>query len=81
MSPLQALEKIHETFQSDIDAENNRIRQLEALAQELAEYHYYHSDTIHARMQVCVCVCVCMRPSMCEAVFVMILLLLPAHRV
>ena len=66
VSPLQALEKIHETFQSDIDAENNRIRQLEALAQELAEYHYYHSDTIHARMQVCVRVCVppCVRQSL-----------------
>ena len=51
LSPPQALQKIHETFQSDIEAENNRINQLEALAQELNDYQYYNVDAVNARMQ------------------------------
>lgn len=51
-SSLQALQKVHETFQSDIEAENNRIGQLEALAQELNDYRYSQADAINARMQV-----------------------------
>ena len=67
---VQALQKIHETFQSDIEAENNRVGQLEALAQELSDYHYYHADVVNARMQVCVCVCVCVCVSVCVCVCV-----------
>lgn len=53
VSSLQALQKVHETFQSDIEAEKNRIGQLEALAQELNDYRYSQADAINARMQVC----------------------------
>ena len=60
VSLVQALQKIHETFQSDMEAESNRIGQLESLAQELSDYHYYNADAVNARMQVCVCACVCM---------------------
>jgi actinin alpha len=51
LAEIMALQKIHETFQSDIEAENNRVGQLEALAQELSDYHYYHADVVNARMQ------------------------------
>ena len=52
-SVFQALEKIHETFQSDMEAENHRIRQLESMAKELTDFNYYAADSINARMQVC----------------------------
>jgi Ca2+-binding EF-hand superfamily protein len=51
LAEIMALDKIHETFQSDIDAENNRIAQLESLARELSDYQYFHADDVNARMQ------------------------------
>lgn len=51
LAEIMALQKIHETFQSDIEAENNRIGQLETIAQELNDYQYYNSDAVNAKMQ------------------------------
>ena len=35
-----------------MEAENNRITQLEALAKELTDYNYYNAAAVNARMQV-----------------------------
>lgn len=51
LAEIIALEKLHETFQSDMEAENNRIGQLEGMAKELTDLNYYAADTINARMQ------------------------------
>lgn len=48
---LQALEKVHETFESDMEAELARVGQLERIAQELESLNYYNSAAVNQRMQ------------------------------
>lgn len=47
----QALEKIHKTFESDMEAENSRVNGLETIATELSELSYHNIDAINARVQ------------------------------
>ena len=50
-SLVQALEKIHKTFESDMEAENSRVNGLESIANELSELTYHNIDAINARVQ------------------------------
>lgn len=50
-TPFQALEKVHETFESDMMAENTRVSQLEAIYQELNSLNYYNSAAVGERLQ------------------------------
>ena len=47
---LQALSKIHKTFESDMEAENSRVNGLQSIAAELSELSYHNIDAINARM-------------------------------
>ena len=47
----QALDKIHETFESDLAAERSRIRQLETIANELSELKYHNAEAVNTRVQ------------------------------
>ena len=42
---------MHETFESDMSAENTRVNQLEQIAQELESLNYYNCSTVNARLQ------------------------------
>ena len=46
-----ALEKIHTTFESDIVGENQRIEQLQSIAQELKDLKYHNCDSVDTRLQ------------------------------
>lgn len=46
-----ALEKIHETFESDMAGENQRIDQLASIAQELNNLKYHNCEGVEARLQ------------------------------
>ena len=48
---VQALEKIHKTFESDMVAENSRVNGLESIANELSELSYHNIDGINERVQ------------------------------
>ena len=48
---LQALEKVHETFESDVEAEIARVGQLERIARELESLNYYNVGAVNQRMQ------------------------------
>ena len=49
--PLQALEKVHETFESDMTAEMSRVKQLETISQELESLNYYNCTAVNERLQ------------------------------
>lgn len=51
LAEVMALEKLHETFESDMQAEGVRVEQLEGIARELTELNYHKKDDINARMQ------------------------------
>ncbi len=48
---LQALDKIHDTFESDLEAANSRITLLETIAAELRDLNYVNSENVDARLQ------------------------------
>ena len=48
---LQALDKIHDTFESDLEAANSRITLLETIAGELRDLHYVNSESVDTRLQ------------------------------
>lgn len=51
LAEITALDKIHETFGSDLDAEMSRLSQLQAIATELTELKYYNSDAVNGRLE------------------------------
>ena len=42
---------MHETFESDMDAEMRRVSQLESISQELESLNYYNSSAVKDRLQ------------------------------
>ena len=42
---------MHETFESDMDAEMGRVSQLESISQELESLNYYNCQAVKDRLQ------------------------------
>lgn len=42
---------MHETFESDVNAEMSRVTQLEHISQELADLNYYNCAAVNQRLQ------------------------------
>ena len=42
---------MHETFESDVSAETNRVNQLEKITQELESLNYYNCPAVNGRLQ------------------------------
>lgn len=51
LAGIQALQKIHETFDTDMQAENPRIDSLADIAKELTDLNYEGSDAVNNRLQ------------------------------
>lgn len=51
LAEVTALLKVHETFESDMDAEMGRVSQLESISQELESLNYYNCQAVKDRLQ------------------------------
>ncbi|XP_064403007.1 alpha-actinin-1-like [Halichondria panicea] len=51
LAEILALDKIHDTFESDLEAANSRITLLETIAAELRDLNYVNSENVDARLQ------------------------------
>ncbi|XP_003386482.1 PREDICTED: alpha-actinin-1-like [Amphimedon queenslandica] len=51
LAGIQALQKIHQTFETDLQAETSRVEGLAAIANELTELNYHDSDSVNKRLE------------------------------